>query len=230
MVKIERKDNEKAELAIKSLEKEKNKSSGKCNTEEVIEALQDIFHNKCYICECKNSTVLEIEHLIPHGGNLDLKFDWNNLFWACGYCNHIKGDKFNPILDCTKFDVDEIISFRKNGYFGIKESLKFEKVNDTDNSVEVQMTCDLLNRVYYGGTAQEKIGAKVIRKAVREELTKFKNLIRDYNETTGDDKEELLLTIRSKLRSNSEFAAFKRWIVRDNPNCKDFIDCWKVKE
>ena len=67
----------------------------------------------------------------------------------------------------------------------------------------------------------------MLRKAVREELTKFKNLIRDYNETTGEDKEDLRLTIKSSLKSNSQFAAFKRWIVRDNPNCRDFIDCWK---
>ena len=152
------------------------------------------------------------------------------MFWACGYCNHIKSDAFNPILDCTKVDVDEIIYFRKVGYFGIEESLKFEKVDDISDDVKIQMTCDLLNRVYYGKTPQEKIGAKMLRKAVREELTKFKNLIRDYNETTGDDKEELFLTIRSNLKSNSAFAAFKRWIVRDNPNCKDFIDCWKVEK
>ena len=88
---------------------------------------------------------------------IDLKFDWNNLFWACGHCNHIKGNKFTPILDCTKVEIDEIIAFRKVGYFGITESLIFKMVDDTSERIEVKMTYDLLQRVYYGETPQEKI-------------------------------------------------------------------------
>ena len=227
MVKIARKNTEKTQLAIQSLAKEKIKSSGKCNTTEVVEALQEIFHSKCYLCENKNSTEWEVEHLIPHGGNSDLKFDWENLFWSCGHCNHIKGDKFTPILDCTKVAVDEIISFRKVGYFGKEETLNFEKVADYPDSAEIQMTCDLLQRIYYGKSSQEQVGAKMLRHEVRTELSEFKNFVRSYNEATGEDKQDLFVTIRNRLKSNSKFAAFKRWIVRDNPNCKDFIDCWK---
>lgn len=227
MVKIERKETEKSKLAIRSLEKEKAKSSGKCNTDEVVDALRGIFHDKCYICEYKDATSWEVEHLKPHGGDIDLKFDWNNLFWACGHCNHIKGNKFTPILDCTKVEIDEIIAFRKVGYFGITESLIFKMVDDTSERIEVKMTYDLLQRVYYGETPQEKIVAKMLRHAVRVELTKFKNYIRDYNEASGEDKKDLFLIIRRELISRSAFAAFKRWIVRDNPICKDFIDCWK---
>ena len=163
MVKIERKDTEKSYLAINSLAKEKTKSSGKCNTDEVVEALQEIFHHKCYICENKHSTEWEVEHLIPHGDNLDLKFDWNNLFWACGHCNHIKGKKFTPILNCTEVEVDEIISFRKIGYFGTDESLKFEKADHSINNKEIQMTCKLLKRVYYGKTPQEFTMEKLLK-------------------------------------------------------------------
>ena len=231
MVKIERKSTEKTQLAINSLAKEKTKSSGKCNTDEVVTALQEIFHNKCYICENKNVIEWEVEHLIPHGNDPNLKFDWENLFWSCGRCNHIKGDQFTPILNCTKVAVDEIISFRKVGYFGIEESLKFEKVDiDNEDEVEdekIQMTCDLLQRVYYGKTLQEKVGAKMLRHDVQNELSKFKNYVRDYQDATGEDKKDLFVTIRNSLKSNSKFAAFKRWIVRDNSNCKDFLDCWK---
>lgn len=227
MVKIERKITEKTQLAIQSLAREKNKSSGKCNTDEVIEALREIFYDKCYLCENKNSTEWEVEHLIPHGGSTDLKFDWKNLFWSCGHCNHIKGDKFTPILDCTKVAVDEIISFRKIGYFGKEESLHFEKVADCQDNAEIQMTCDLLQRIYYGKTLQEQVGAKMLRHEIRTELSNFKNYVRDYNEATGADREDLFVTIRNSLKSNSKFAAFKRWIVRDNPNCSDFIECWK---
>ena len=230
MVKIERKNTAKTALAIESLKKEKIKSSGKCNTEEVIFALIEIFHNKCYICEYNNPNELQVEHLIPHCGNRNLKFDWNNLFLACGRCNHIKGDKYTPILDCTKVEVDELISFRKIGYFGIKETLVFEKVDTSADNEKIQMTCKLLNRVYYGETPQEQAVAKMLRHDVQIELSKFKNCIRDYLESSGEVKKDLFEMICKQLKSSSPFAAFKRWIVRDNSNCKDFIDCWKNNE
>lgn len=228
MVKIERKDTNKTRQAIQSLNRKKNKASGKYNTSEVFEALTEIFHGKCYICEDKNSTSWEVEHLTPHGGNAELKFDWYNLFLACHHCNHIKSNKYTPILDCTAVEVDEIISFRKLGYFGVDEKLSFDKVDDTDTRQEISVTCKLLERVYYGTTPQERLGATKIRNAVMKELSKFKNYVREYREATGADKEDSFDLIRRELKSNSPFAAFKRWMVRDNPEwCSDFIDCWK---
>ncbi len=76
-------------------------------------------------------------------------------FLACRHCNHIKGNKFTPILDCTKIEFDEIISFRKIGYFGTEETIEIKKVDDNDD-ITIQMTCDLLQRIYYGNTPQEK--------------------------------------------------------------------------
>ena len=228
MVKIERKDTEKTRQAIQSLASEKKKASGKCNTPEVVEALEEIFHDKCYICESKNAVPKEIEHLRPHGGNADLKFDWNNLFLACAYCNHIKSDKYTPIWDCTQVEVDELISFRKAGHFGTDESLTFAKVEGADETLATAMTCELLQRVYHGKTKQEEFGAKILRNAVISELSKFKNCIRNYRQSSGEDKEDLSELIKKDLKSNSQFVAFKRWVVRDNPDwCNDFIDCWK---
>lgn len=47
MVKIERKDTQKARDAISSLKNEKKKVSGTYNTEEVNAALQEMFAHKC---------------------------------------------------------------------------------------------------------------------------------------------------------------------------------------
>ena len=228
MIKIERRETDKTRLAVESLVKEKSKARGKYNTPEVIEALQEVFYRKCYICENKKVTSWEVEHLRPHGGNLDLKFDWNNLFWSCSHCNHIKGTSYTPILDCTKIEVDEIIAFRKGGYFGTKESLTFDIVYEGTVSQELNMTCELLRRVYFGKTAQERVGAKIVHNAVLVELSTFKNYVREYNSALGEDKKDLFCKITLELKSNSSFAAFKRWIIRDNPDwCNDFIDCWK---
>ena len=105
MIKVERKSSEKAEKAIESLRREKARS-GSYNTPEVNAALREMFHGKCYICENKQITSYQIEHLVSHRGNADLKYDWNNLFLACAHCNNTKLDKYEPIIYCTKENVD----------------------------------------------------------------------------------------------------------------------------
>lgn len=50
------------------------------NDADVFAALSKIFNNKCYICELQDLQDGVVEHLISHKGNLDLKFDWENLF------------------------------------------------------------------------------------------------------------------------------------------------------
>lgn len=45
-----------------------------------------------------------------HKGNLDLKFDWDNLFLSCKHCNNTKGDRFDNILNCMDEDVEDCIS------------------------------------------------------------------------------------------------------------------------
>lgn len=212
MVKFERKETEKARLAIALLQKAKEKKST-YNTPEVNEALCEIFHGKCYICENKNATSSQIEHLRAHKENIDLKYDWNNLFWSCAHCNNIKSDKFEPILDCTKEEIDNVIAFRKEGYFGTDERLVFEPL---DNRPETINTVQLLNAVYNGTTAQKKIEARVLRKGVREELAKFKGMIRDYEDAEGEDKEDLRLYVKKELKNNSAFTSFKRWLIKDH--------------
>ena len=225
MVRIERTETPLSQAAKNSLAKEKQKSSGTYNTEEVNAALQDIFYNKCYLCEDQGLTSCQIEHLKPHKGDPELKFSWDNLFLVCTHCNNIKGDKYWPIWDCTQEDVDEHIAFRKEGYFGKPESLKFSPL---DELPETQNTCALLNDVYYGTTPQKIIEANFIRKKLREEVGKFKNLVRDYMQAQGNQKKELYHTIKHELLSSSPFAAFKRWLIRDHADMySDFMDCWK---
>lgn len=63
------------------------------NEPDTIQQLKTLFNNKCYICEMQELQDGIIEHLIPHRGDPDLKFDWRNLFWACNRCNSIKNRK-----------------------------------------------------------------------------------------------------------------------------------------
>ena len=224
MIKVDRKLTEKANEAIGSLKREKAKN-GSYNTPEVNAALKEMFHGKCYICEDKESSSYQIEHLIPHRRNVELKYDWNNLFLACAHCNNIKLDKFDPIIDCTKENVEERIAFRKEGYFGTDEKLIFDML---DSRIEIQNTVKLLHEVYYGSTPQKKIEAKIIRKRLRKELSEFKERVRDYKEAEGEERDDLKYLLQKQLKDSSPFVAFKRWLIRDNkeayPELLAYID------
>lgn len=212
MIKVERKSSEKAEKAIESLRREKARS-GSYNTPEVNAALREMFHGKCYICENKQITSYQIEHLVSHRGNADLKYDWNNLFLACVHCNNTKLDKYEPIIDCTKENVEALIAFRRTGYFGTDEKLLFEKLDDR---IEVENTIKLLQEVYYGSTPQKKMESTILRRMLRKEFSAFKEYVREYHEAEDEEKEDLKYLLQKELRDSSPFAAFKRWLIRDN--------------
>lgn len=212
MIKVERKITEKSQKAIDSLKIEKAKN-GSYNTLEVNTALKEMFHGKCYICENQPITSYQIDHLVPHRGNIELKYDWNNLFLACAHCNNTKLDKYDPIIDCTKENVEELIAFRKEGYFGTDEKLIFDML---DSRIETQNTVNLLQEVYYGSTPQKKMEAKILRRSLRKELSIFKEYVREYKEAEDEEKEDLRCLLQLQLRDSSPFAAFKRWLVRDN--------------
>lgn len=187
MIKFTRSDTEKARKAVSILQAAREGDSG-YNKREVNEALIEMFRGKCYICENKDGiSSYQIEHLIPHRGNLELKYDWNNLFWSCAHCNNIKNARYEPILDCSQVEVDKKIAFRKEGFFGIQEKFVFTPL---ENNEETRNTVALLHDAYYGTTPQKKIEATNIRKALRTELSNFKNLIREYEEAEEYDKEE----------------------------------------
>lgn len=213
MIKYSRIDTDRARAAVKSLEEAKA-SNGSYNTPEVNMALVEMFHGKCYICENKEGiSSYQIEHLIPHRGDAVLKYDWNNLFWACAHCNNIKSGRYDPILDCSKIDVDRKIAFRKEGYFGEDEKYVFEALEESD---EIKNTIDLLHEVYYGSTLQKKMEAVNIRRALRSDLSAFKNLVRAYYEVEDYAKAEIKEAICKEVGQGAAFAAFKRWLLWDH--------------
>lgn len=56
--------------------------------DDVIEALDIDFHGKCYLCERRlNVAYMEVDHRVSKAKVPSLKFEWTNLFPACGPCN-----------------------------------------------------------------------------------------------------------------------------------------------
>ncbi|MDX8376651.1 MAG: hypothetical protein R8L53_01360 [Mariprofundales bacterium] len=120
------------------LAKEAQKVSGNYNCGYVENRINADSFSKCYICEEKYISNINIEHFIPHQGNKTLKFNWNNLLLSCCHCNNIKSNRYQPMLDCTneKDQVDKAISYHITIYprvekVFIKPIKNSEKVNNT---------------------------------------------------------------------------------------------------
>lgn len=196
-----------------SIEKAKNNGDYKCG--EVLLRLKTDFNNKCYLCESKAPNSINVEHFKAHQGDKDLKFDWNNLFWACAHCNNTKLAIFDNILNCTNAEhqVEEAIELRMNPF-------PFEQVEVIPHQEKevVLETTKLLNRIYNGHTKLKKIESANIRSAILLEIKKFQDVLIKYFEVNNPEyKERLYFELDEHLNSSSPFCSFKRWIIRRNP-------------
>nr|VFJ91608.1 MAG: HNH endonuclease [Candidatus Kentron sp. H]VFJ92687.1 MAG: HNH endonuclease [Candidatus Kentron sp. H]VFJ99482.1 MAG: HNH endonuclease [Candidatus Kentron sp. H] len=209
---------EKSQPAPACLAVERTKANGDYKCGDVVKRLDEDFKSKCYLCEYKGPTTLNVEHLNPHGGDKDRKFDWNNLFLACGHCNNTKGAGYEGLLNCTdeKDRVDADIRYRFEAFPSPR--VEIELVEDNHRT---RTTRDLLLAVYNGTTKQKKLEATYIRDALGDEMARFYESLARYDSTEGDGEKDLLTKeIREHLDSASAFTAFKRWAVRGDERFK----------
>ena len=169
------------------------------------------------ICESKEPSVINTEHFIPHRGNNDLKFDWNNLFYCCGHCNNTKLAKpvFDDILNCT-IETDNVDSKIKY----LIKPFPQEKaiITALENTSKVNNTVILLDEVYNGTTELKRIESANIRSKLLSEIRKFQNLLFEYFDDSYDieERKDIKNQIIRQLKTTSNFTAFKKWILRDN--------------
>ena len=181
------------------------------NEADTIQALKKIFNNKCYICEIQNLQDGVPEHLIPHRGkNEDLKFDWENLFWACHRCNLIKNSSEydGKIIDCCKVDPEKHLCCIYDPYSG-KITVKAKDSQETS-----KMTAQLVNEAFNlentglrGSSLSERM------KAFRAEWVIFFKLLGEYskNKSVSNFKK-----VRARLNRQTAFAALKRDYIRQH--------------
>lgn len=198
-----------------AIEKQKANGDYKCGC--VLERLKTDFKNKCYICETKAPTTINVEHFKPHKENKDLKFDWANLFWSCGHCNNIKLAKFDNILNCT--DLNDAVENKLNYQFKPFPKEKVAIVCNSQDDKTLQ-TKELLLEVFNGTTTLKKIESDNIRNALLKEILDFQKWLNEYFEDTNDeqDKQDCLKRIKKHLNKASAFTSFKRQIIKDNPD------------
>jgi len=190
----------------------KGKLKGDYKCGDVLKRLKEDFKSKCYLCEQKDPTSINVEHRIPHKGNINLAFDWNNLYWSCTHCNNIKLAKFSNILDCCDDTIDLIEELKYN-------AVPFPEVfvcitAQTQNPATIE-TAEFLNATYNGTTELKGYESDSIRNNLRDELNLFTDLIVRYIETKEESIKE---AIEHHLTNESAFSAFKIWWMKDNFN------------
>ena len=182
-------------------------------------------YSKCYICE-DDSLPLELEHIIAHGGDDELKYDWNNILAACQHCNNAKNNKkYVRILNCVIDDPEDFLSISIVVGSIFKTHVEITVLRETDESFA---TKDLLELVYNGeNTPRRNVYCPKLRKKVLREHNKLTALLRDYeNESNPRTREEYRLSIIAQLDRSSVFAAVKRSTIGKNLKyAKDFGEC-----
>ncbi|CAI8719379.1 HNH endonuclease [Pseudomonas serbica] len=196
------------------LQAEKLKASGTYRIDSVLHQLKNDFHNKCYLCEDSPQSV-NVEHFIPHKKNLDLKFSWSNLFWACAHCNNIKGGSFDGILNCIN---DTDIEGKLEYVFSSFPS-EDVRINDLQGTAESELTAKLLLNIYNGTTTLKKIESNGLRKNIARQLLELNLYVLDFEDAEEDPamRRHLGEVIKSKVRNNAKFASFSRAHLRRFP-------------
>lgn len=190
-----------------SLAAEKRKGErGNYREPDVVQRLRNDFHDKCYICETPDLQDPQVEHLIPHKGDLDLKFDWNNLFWSCAHCNSVKNqEKYTgKIIDCCKVDPEQ--------HLRCQYSNNQIDVQPMDAEESSKMTAELIMETFnLRNTGMRIVASEQRLKSLQREMNIFFNELTRYeHEKTAFNKRRVV----AKLRRSSAYAAFKRSYIR----------------
>lgn len=205
----------KSQPAPECLDIEKAKANGDYKCGSVLSRIKTDFKNKCYICEYKEPTSINVEHFVPHEGDKELMFDWGNLYWSCSHCNNIKLAVHINLLNCI-IPTDNVETNLKYGF----KPFPFESVEITSlvDNEKTNNTRDLLNDVYNGTTKLKTIEAANLRDKLLDEIMDFLENLKEYfrDTNTEEDRQYFLIRIRGHLNNGSNFTAFKRWIIRDN--------------
>ena len=141
---------------------------------DVVEALQTIFFSKCYLCERKGISDVNIEHRDPHEGDLVKKYDWDNLFYSCVRCNGIKSNIHKDILDCCQsLDVAQAIELHCP-IVNNDDHKVVVKVGNLGSNHEIESTIRLLDQCFNDtNTALKGISRHTLIKQIQRYQTKL---------------------------------------------------------
>ena len=178
----------------------------------IFDMLVEDCHRKCYICEDK-PTSINVEHIVSHRSDPTLKYDWNNLFIACAHCNSVKGTKYDDAVNPSECDPEEFIALSVEIPENFIEKVRIDPLKQDSSTLK---TTELLGYVYNGGSTdiKEIECANLRNEHLLPDIQRFMQFVYGFctEPDLGYDK-----LIKKEISRSSKFAAFKRKIIRDNP-------------
>lgn len=209
MVKVERSPNAPASLAVES-----QKACGDYKQPDVVLQLENDFRGKCYLCEIKDLTDPEVEHLVPHHGRKlkHLVFDWNNLFYACRHCNSVKNNPIydGKILDCCQTEPESLLNhIFHEGHVHISPQ------DSATCDEKILMTSDLIQNCF----ERKNTGIRIVacQTRVKNLALTMNTLFKTLNQYTKNSNSTLYYRRLCGLLSREHaFAAFTRHYVRSH--------------
>ena len=193
---------EKCGVAPKSL------ASGKhYNGEDVQQQLREDHRGKCYICERRMGTDFEIEHLVSQSGNDDLRYEWENLLAACGYCNTRKSNGYDGMVNPLQTNVEEEIKQELD--WGANKAVFTALVDDEAH----RKTVELLMRLHNGKMKMRNTMEGEFWKGIKSKMHDFRKKVDAYLEYPTKEHMDL---VRGELEIDKELLGFKYWIIKGN--------------
>jgi hypothetical protein len=188
--------------AAKASDKEEAYRSGN-----VFDTLRKDFHSKCYICEDAEVTSSNVEHFEPHKNDLQKKYDWSNLFFACTHCNNLKHHHFFPMLNCTiKSDhVWHCMEIQFNPF--PKPTVTIIPHPQPGKERECENTRRLLEKCLCGVncTSIKLHGASVLRG----------KMTRVFNDINDAIRSRDILKVKQMVADDAPFAGMLRWHLKN---------------
>jgi uncharacterized protein (TIGR02646 family) len=196
-------------------------------SKEVVNALKTMFHGKCYLCENDVSNPV-VEHFIPHGGNRELEYEWNNLYYSCHRCNSIKGVE-RDFLDCCDASVDVSKSIKCLCSSVADDDIKV-KAQNVDQ--KTQNTANLLHRCYNeNNTGIRSISREYLHESIFEMycvFIKYRRILKN-RDALSSDKADALEHLKNMVKDSYPFSIFWKWHIKsDSFLANNFPDLLKA--
>jgi len=194
-------------------------------TEQIYDALEIVFGNKCYLCETwqPDPRNFDIEHFKAHGNDPFLKYLWINLYLACGgTCNQYKSDA--EILDpCNPDENVETLIIYEYTSTAQKIILRFHPKDP--NNQKVVNTCNLLDKIHNGSNPKSVRKTAALRLAIRNRAEQlYKAIIKYYKEGKDGNEFEEAIALRKIKRICSRYSPYTmlmRAVATDEMKPKD---------